>query len=413
MRSFGDGRDWFLKKRYGMFVHWGLYAVNGYHEQEIYRKGLSREVYESLIHQFNPVSFNPDRWIDLMMDAGMEYITLTTKHIDGFCLWDTKETDFNVMNTPYRKDILGMLSEACARRGIPLCLYYSCADMHHPAYPNQGRPYEHAQPEPGDQPDLDVYIAYVRKQMTELCTRYGKISGIFWDANVLKHEDPGINAMIRRLQPDAVINDRGYDPGDYSTPERDFDRERIEKLTMFDKPTEACQSTGMESWGYREEEHYYSSKYLMQCIDHTLALGGNYLLNVGPKADGTIPVESAEILIKIGVWYKAVREAFDGTSTASEMIARHDVAVTKKGNSLYLHFFKDPTGTSVLLASLDVHPSRVTLLNDGRTLSWRRDMGIRQGQQGLESLRIVRLPVDEFLQQVMVVKIACEEGSMI
>ena len=407
--KFNDSRDWFFDRRFGMFVHWGIYAVHAFHEQEAYRLGIPRAEYEQVMHEFNPVKYDPEAWLDLMEAAGMEYITFTTKHVDGFCMWDTKEHDFNIMKTPYGKDVLGMLANACQRRGVPLCLYYSCVDMHHPNYPNQGRSYEHLYPQPGDRPNLNLYIEYLKRQISELCTRYGEISGIFWDANVAKHRDPSINSMIRKLQPGAVINDRGYDEGDYGTPERDYKKDHLEKLIRFSGPTEACQAVGMESWGYREGETYYSSKYLMQSIDRTLAMGGNYLLNVGPKADGTISQECVDILNKIGAWFKRVRESFYGTSPASELITSHDMLLSRKGNTLYLHLYRDPVGNSVLLNPLAALPVRVTLLNDGRELSFRRDMGVRTWKMPMEPLRILNLPVEEYSHEVMVVKLEFDE----
>jgi alpha-L-fucosidase len=405
MREFGDSRDWFFHKRFGMFVHWGIYAIHGYHEQEIYRKGMSRAQYEPLMNEFNPLYFRPDDWLDLAEEAGMEYITFTAKHIDGFCMWDTKETDYNIMHTPYKQDIVGMLAEACHRRNVPLCLYYSCADMHHPNYPNQGRSYEHMAPQPSDQPELPIYMDYVKRQITELCTRYNEISGIFWDANVTKHRDLSINALVRKLQPSAVINNRGYDDGDYGTPERELNNEQMDKMSRFEKPIEACQSVGMESWGYRECESLYTSKYLMQSIDRILLKGGNYLLNIGPKSDGTFPKEQVGILRKVGTWYKRVREAFDGTEPAPDLTAHNEIAFTRKGNILYLHLHKDPIGDSILLDPIEALPFRVTLLNDGRELGYRRDMGVRHWKMSMEPLRIFNLPVEEFTHQVMIVKL--------
>jgi len=153
----------------------------------------------------------------------MKYICLTTKHHDGFCLWDTKQTAYNTMNTPYGKDIVKMLADACHKRSVPLCLYYSIADWNQPNYPNQGRHHE-LPPQPGDQPDLMKYIEFLKKQVVELCTNYGEIHGFWWDMNVDKHVDRTINDIIRKLQPKAVINNRGYDEGDFGTPERDYEK---------------------------------------------------------------------------------------------------------------------------------------------------------------------------------------------
>ncbi len=125
---FGDGRDWFFEKRFGMFVHWGLYALPAWHEQILWRGEITRREYETLPRQFNPVAYDPERWLDAAESAGMEYLCFTTKHHDGFCMWDTQETDYNIVNTPYGRDVLAMLAEACERRGILLCLYYSLPD---------------------------------------------------------------------------------------------------------------------------------------------------------------------------------------------------------------------------------------------------------------------------------------------
>ncbi len=198
IKRFGDGRDWFFEKRYGLFIHWGLYSIPGWHEQHQWRARVPREEYVKLKDQWNPVKFNPEEWLDMMEAAGMKYITITTKHHDGFCLWGTKETKFNTLNTPYGQDIIGKLSDACHKRGVPLCLYYSIADWNHPNYPNQGRHHELPGPEKGDQPDWEKYMDFLKAQVRELCTNYGEIHGFWWDMNVPLYKDPSINAMIRQ-----------------------------------------------------------------------------------------------------------------------------------------------------------------------------------------------------------------------
>ena len=222
VERFGDGRDWFLEKRFGMFVHWGLYAIPAWHEQHQWRGQMERSEYGKPAAQFNPTKFDPEVWLDVMQGAGIEYICLTTKHHDGYCLWDTKQTDFKVTNSPYGKDILALLAASCQRRKIPFCLYHSVVDWHHPNYPNQGRSHELAGSLPGDEPDMDRYTEFLRAQVRELCTEYGKIHGFWWDMNVTGIRDTSINEMIRELQPDAIINNRGFDEGDFGTPERDL-----------------------------------------------------------------------------------------------------------------------------------------------------------------------------------------------
>lgn len=412
MKYFNDARDIFFSRRFGMFIHWGLYCIPAWHEQLLWRGKIKRKEYEKLVQQFNPVNFDPDLWVRTAKDAGMEYICFTTKHHDGFCMFDTKHTGYNVMNTPYGKDVLLQLSQACEKHGLALSLYYSDPDWHHPNYPNQGRHHQMFGPRPGDDPDIDKYYAYVKNQIEELLTNYGKIYELFWDVNVDEYHDPSLNEFVRKLQPGILINDRGPDAGDYQTPER-----RVPEGKAFTRPTEGNSAFGRESWGFKTDEDYYSDKHLMQSMDKILAMGGNYLLNIGPRPDGTFPEENVRSLRKIGDWYKSVRESFIDTYPASYMVEadkmsmssevkidRDEVWVTRKDNTLYIHMPKDPQSTAMLLIPLDILPKRATLLNDGRELEtvvsitpwhWREK----------PYLRIRGLPVNEMAGTVMVAKL--------
>lgn len=403
---FHDERDWFFEKRFGLFVHWGLYALPAWHEQVQWRQNVPRSEYVKLVERFNPVCFDPEAWLDLLESAGMEYLCITTKHHDGFCLWDTQLTDFSVMHSPYRRDIIGLLAEACHRRGIPLCLYYSIADWHHPHYPNEGRHHELASPEPGDQPDWSRYMEFVRGQIRELCTHYGRVSGIWWDMNVPGYVDPSVNAMIRELQPAAVINDRGFDDGDYGTPER-----HVPEGRGFLKRTEGCQSLGAHSWGYKEDEDYFSDKFVMQSLDRILAMGGNYLLNVGPRADGTIGPEFARPLARIGQWYRKVKESFQA-KPARRLTTNPNVLMTQQGRTAYVHLYRDPEATGVVLSEFSALPARATLLNTGQEIEARVD---RRGAAlwcQTPYLRLRGLPVNELLDEVLVVKLEFEGGRV-
>jgi len=402
-KRFGDGRDWFYEKRFGMFIHWGIYSIPAWHEQHQWRARVPREKYAALASEWNPVSFNPDKWIDLMQEAGMKYITFTTKHHDGFCMWDTALTRFNTMNTPCHRDILRQLSDACHRRKVPLCLYYSVVDWNHPNYPNMGRTHELPGPEPGDNPDWNKYIEFLKGQVKELCTNYGEISGFWWDMNVPKYKDTSINDMIRKLQPNAVINNRGFDDGDFGTPERDFDAAATE-ARRIDKPIEACQSVGAESWGYKSDEDYYSDFHLKGSIDRYLARGANYLLNVGPDAKGLIPDESAAILKRIGKWYHSVSESFDA-EPAQEVIAGKDVLLTRKKNILYIHFHKGSLSTGYKLKPLASLPEKITLLNDGSHLQYALNLLPSDYLEEKPYLRIRNLPVNAMAGDIMVVKL--------
>ncbi len=403
IERFGDGRDWFFENRYGMFVHWGLYSIPGWHEQHQWRGRVERSEYVKLANQWNPVKFDPEQWLDLMEEAGMKYITVTTKHHDGFCLWDTKQTTFNTMNTPYKKDAIGMLADACHKRKIPLCLYYSIADWNQPNYPNEGRHHE-IPPQAQDSPDWNKYMEFLKAQVRELCTNYGEIHGFWWDMNVPLYKDKSVNAMIRQLQPKAVINNRGFDEGDFGTPERDYEIKAGEAKS-FDRLTEACQSVGMESWGFKKDEDYYTDRHLISSIDKYLARDANYLLNVGPTGEGIIPLQSTEILKRIGIWKKSVDESFTNIKTDAGLIDSSGVLVTKRDKTVYVHLNKLPVGNGIKLKPITVEPQNATLLNNGKKIDFAVNLCPSDHASQQPYLRLRNLPVNEMSNTVMIVKL--------
>jgi alpha-L-fucosidase len=412
---FGDGRDWFFQKRFGLFIHWGLYAIDGWHEQMQHRQKMPRAKYARLARKFNPVKFDPDQWLDCAAQAGMDYLVFTSKHIDGFCLWDTQQTDYNVMRTPYGKDVLAMLAAACHKRGFPLCLYHSVISNHHPNYPNAGRPYELDKPEPGDAPDRDKYLDIVRKQLEELCTNYGEIAGIWWDCGpiggnvgpVMDAPDPSFNEIIRRLQPKAVINNRGFTPGDFDTPERDW-YGYVNQVLEFERPTEACNSIGVESWGYRKNEDYYSIRHLEESIAKILARGGNYLLNVGPTGKGEFCREARAMLANIGEWFNAVKESFYEAEPCTWLLeddimaANGGLFLARKGHSLYVILAGYPRSRRVMLKPIAVLPRQAVLLNTGKPVQVSVEV-VPSCAQGY--LRLCELPVDRMSGTVIVVRL--------
>jgi alpha-L-fucosidase len=403
IKRFGDGRDWFFENRYGMFVHWGLYSIPGWHEQHQWRGRVTRNEYVKLAQQWNPKKFNPEQWLDLMEESGMKYICLTTKHHDGFCLWDTKQTSFNTMNTPYNKDIIGMLSDACHKRKVPLCLYYSIADWNQPNYPNEGRHHE-LQPQLQDSPNWNKYMEFLKEQVRELCTNYGEIHGFWWDMNVPQHKDPSINNMIRKLQPKTVINNRGFDEGDFGTPERDYDNAAAEARS-FERMTEACQSVGMESWGYKKDEDYYTDRHLISSIDRYLARDANYLLNVGPTGEGIIPKEAAAILRRIGIWKKTVDESYLNVQAAPGIINVPGVMATKRDRTLYVHLNRAPQGNGVKLKPINVLPVKATLLNTGKPIDCAVNLCPSDHATQQPYLRLRNLPTDKFADSVIIAKL--------
>lgn len=269
-------------------------------------------------------------------------------------------------------------------------------------------------PRTGDEPDIDQYYDFVTQQIRELLTNYGPIYQLFWDVNVAEYYNPSLNELVRSLQPGILINNRGPDSGDYSTPER-----HVPEGGAFQTPTEACQSLGRESWGYRENEDYYTNKFIMQSIDKIMSMGGNYLLNVGPKPDGTITKENVDSLRRIGQWYTKVREAFEGTEPASYLggkdeiesasevknrVFRDHVLLTRKGNNVYVHAYRDLQSNTIILKPLGVLPQRAILLNDGRELETSVDL-LPWYWQERAYLRVRNLPINEITDEVLVIKL--------
>lgn len=416
MEKYGDGRDWFFEKRFGLFIHWGIYSINGWHEQEQYLKGLSREQYQPLAKRFNPVKFNPDQWLDMAGKAGMEYICFTAKHIDGFCMWDTAQTDFKITATPYGRDVLAMLAEACARRNFPLCIYYAVPDQNCPYYPHQGRRYEFPSPPPGDEPDTGKFLSYIKAQVTEICTRYGKIHGFWWDANafwgqalpapgLLKIRDKSINRLVRSLQPGIIINNRGFDRGDFATAERaSSEHVYLKASRAWSGPMEACESIGRRSWGYRKNEDYFSVGSIRRGIARNLSRGYNYLLNIGPRADGTFPPRGVHILEQIADWYPRVREALVGVRPVPNTAGNDGFSLARRGDTLYVHAPGLET-SGLVIETIGALPRRATLLNSGAAVKASLEMIPTAAAGAKPCLHLHGIPVDELANDVAILKL--------
>ena len=393
----------FQDDRFGMFIHFGLYAHMGWHEQVQLRRGIPKEEYIKLKDVFNPRDFCADELVAFAKNAGAQYICFTAKHHDGFCMWDTKFTDYNIMNTPFGRDILKELAEACEKYGILLELYYSIPDWHHKNSLNLGREnHQLKHPNPGDEPNEELYIQYIKNQLTELCTNYGKIHAFFWDIPP-ERRDPSVNEYLRSLQPGILINDRGYDKGDYATPERDA---RI-KNASFERLCEACQSVGAQSWGYRQEEDYFTPQFIIASMSSILMKGGNYLLNIGPDGTGKLPEEAKRIFSAAGSWYQRIRESILGT----RYFHAGDFDYTVRENTVYLHFPAACGCRGFILKPFTTAPKSAVLLNNGQPVEakvcfspWDYDH-----RDNLPHLHIGGLPAEEFLHENMVVKMEFED----
>lgn len=336
---------WWREARFGMFIHWGVYAVPaGVHNgQKINRIGewimnrakIPVDEYKAYAKQFNPVKYDPEAWVRMAKDAGMKYIVITSKHHDGFALFGSKASPWNVVDaTPYGRDLIKPLAEACRRNGIKLGLYYSHAqDWCNPGGAASRKVATEGWPNP-DSTRIDVYTAehnghwdpvqesktmdqYIDEvavpQVREILTNYGDIAVLWWDTptNMTEEYALKLHALLD-LQPGIITNDRLKRPdfpGDYKTPEQ-----RIPKLEELDgKDWETCMTMN-ETWGYKSWAHdWKSTETLVRNLIDIASKGGNYLLNVGPKADGSFPVESVRTLKEIGEWMKVNGDAIYGT----------------------------------------------------------------------------------------------------
>ena len=395
------------ENKFGMFIHWGLYALTELQDQAIIRYDMDRAEYEALQQSFNPVKYDPEEWVLLAKKAGMKYICFTTKHHDGFCMWDTKYTDYNVMNTPYGKDVLKMLADACHKHGMLLSLYYSNPDWHHyyGYNPNSSHQWKVVQ---RDDVNLDVYREYIRNQVTELLTNYGPIYAFYWDIPP-RIEDPSMNEMVRRLQPGIYINDRGWSKGDFSTPEREY--RASEDRTPFERMTEACNSVGQQSWGYRREEDFYSKRHLTLAIDMIMSRGGSYVLNVGPSAEGEITKEYADRLMAVGDWYNRMEGCLECAEIDDyDYGHKHNKYIaTKKNGKTYVHFYEGVISSAVAFKNFPSVPKKVRLLNTGSELEYKveRLPEFFNGRTGIADtyLHIRGIPIDDLATEPIVLEI--------
>lgn len=396
----------FQEERFGLFVHFGIYAVGAFHEQEQWRRNVPPEVYQKYMQAFSPLPGCTDLWARAARDAGMQYLCLTAKHHDGFCLWDTKTTDYSVLHTPCGRDLVAETAESCRKYGLRFALYYSLPDWHCPFAVQGG---DHALPKqnPGDTPSWTLYKSYLRAQIRELLTGYGRIDALFWDIPAPADQyDPSVNAFVRSLQPDILINDRGFSEGDYKTPERTVPNE------PFSGRTEACQSVGAQSWGYRAHEDYFSHAFLIRSIDRVLQKGGNYLLNVGPMADGSLPTEAEASLRAVGDWFRRTREAFFDTEFfCHPALENLPATISRDHKTLYLHLPGDKSG--IVLPQIQTMPMEVITLNDrlapSCTLEYTPDQFHGYPTDGPlampKALHIYNLPVNRFPSETLILRL--------
>ena len=382
--------EWWREARFGMFIHWGLYSIPAgewkgetNHAEWIRTTAqIPLSEYDKFINQFNPVKFNAEEWVRMAKDAGMKYITITSKHHDGFCLWDSKETDFDVMSTPFKRDILKELADACRKiGGVKLCFYHSIMDWHHPDY-NERRPWEKDRPVEGT--DRKRFISYLKNQLKELVTNYGDIGVLWFDGeweNFWTHEDgKDLYNYVRSLKPGIIINNRvdkgrggmagmtteGDYAGDFGTPEQEIPETGLPGVDW-----ESCMTMN-DNWGYNKaDKNFKSAKDLIQKLVDIASKGGNFLLNIGPKPDGTFPQESIDRLKIIGDWMKINGESIYGTQASSFEHISWGRATQKRigeNSRLYLHVFDH--SSNIILNGLENEIISAAFLSNGNKISF-------------------------------------------
>jgi len=365
-----DTLEWFQEARFGMFIHWGVYALLGKGEWIRNVGHIPQEEYDKLPPRFTAKKFDPAQWADLAKRAGMKYMVVTTKHHDGFCMFDADNTDWKVTNTPYGRDTIAEMVKAFERKGIPVGFYYSIMDWYHEDYLPR-LPWE-ADVRPTEGHDVMDYIEYMREHIKQLLTEYRPAPFVlWWDGGwVNKPEELGgkqTNALARRLKPDILINDRHFTKEDLVTPEQ-----RIPPTGLFDekgKPLvwEACITMTSHWWGYDKYEKVYKTpEFLIRMLVDIVSKGGNLLLNIGPKPDGTIQKEFVDRLEAIGAWMDKYSEAIYDTTASPFNLLPFYGRVTTKGERLYVHVFEWPADGTIRLPGLKNEVKRVSLVEKGR-----------------------------------------------
>lgn len=411
-KSPGDA-TWFVHDRFGLFIHWGLYALPARHEWVKNRERIPDEVYQRYFEHFCPDLYDPKGWARAAKRAGMKYFCVTTKHHEGFCLWDTQQTDYKVTNTPYGKDLIGPMVEAFRAEGLRVGFYYSLIDWHHSDFPvDRIHPMRDDQEYREANKDRDVakYAAYMREQLRELMTQFGQIDYLFLDFSYPGEDGKGrddwqsesLVKMIRELQPKILIDDRAdlmeYDWGwDVKTPEqfmvRDWLRVNGQRVVW-----ETCQ-TFSGSWGYhRDESSWKSVDQLVRMLVDTVSKGGNLLLNVGPTARGEFDDRALVRLDGMGTWMHQHERAIVGCTQAPASFATpQDCRLTYNPdtNRLYVHVFAWPFRH----LHLDGYAGKVKyaqLLNDASEIHFAE---LPPHQSQLESISedtlVLQLPVNK------------------
>ena len=384
-------REWFSDARFGLFIHWGPFSIPGAGEWVMQVRNISVKNYTRLKDFFNPIAFNAAEWVGLAKSAGMKYITLITRHHDGFSMWNTKFSDFNIMNTPYKKDIVKMLADECHKQGIKLFFYYSLLDWRRDDYSywtgntghGTGRTIHG---------DWNNYIKFMKNQLTELLTNYGEIAGIwfdgYWDQlSNDNHDNPTpkidwhsreLYDLIHKLQPQCLVGNNHHItplPGeDFQMFEKDLPGSNTTGFggaSVSPLPLETCETIN-NSWGYNiTDTSYKTVKRLIHYMVNAAGHNANFLLNIGPMPDGNIQPEFTDTLKAMGKWLQQYGESIYGTK--GNIIPPQDWGViATKDKSIFAHVIKKPSQAYIFIPTLQQKVNRVFLMANKKELKFKQ-----------------------------------------
>lgn len=360
--------EWFEEAKLGIFIHWGIYAVNGVSESwSFYNNYLPYEEYMNQTKGFTASKYNPKEWLDLIQESGARYTVLTTKHHDGVALWDTKAGDLSVVkSTPAGKDLVAPFVEEVRKHGLKLGFYYSLLDWSHPDYPNKTKTETRYKDDPAR---WNKFVQFNFAQLAELNKTWKPDLYWFdgdWEQSAEAWNSKGIVDLLRSTNPNVIINSRIQGYGDYATPEQG-----VPVVRPKDKYWELCMTMN-DSWGFQHADTNYKTPHiLLRTFVDCLSMGGNLLLDIGPKEDGTIPEEQVEILKEFGRWIKKHKEAV--YETRAGIPAEHFQGYTtlnKAGDILYLYLPYRPNGP-IEIKGLMNKVNRVWVVGNGTMLPFK------------------------------------------